>query len=82
MSHGDVIRTVMAHYLTCRSTTTAASTWTTAPSVLELHDDWVRVKAFNFVPQAGKEWLKSDYAAWQKIKQLAPASNGVSTNGY
>ena len=38
--------------------------------------------AFNFVPQAGKEWLKSDYAAWQKIKQLAPASNGVSTNGH
>ena len=83
VSHGDVIRTVMAHYLNMPfNDYRRLNLDNGALSVLELHDDWVRVKAFNFVPQAGKEWLKSDYAAWQKIKQLAPASNGVSTNGH
>ena len=79
VSHGDVIRTTMAHYLNMPfNDYRRLNLDNGALSVLELHDDWVRVKAFNFVPQAGKEWLKSDYAAWQKIKQLVPGSNGVS----
>ena len=52
-----------------------------ALSVLELHGDWVRVKAFNFVPQVGSEWLKSDYADWQKIQQLVPSANNAAANG-
>ena len=83
VSHGDVIRTTMAHYLNMPfNDYRRLNLDNGALSVLELHDDWVRVKAFNFVPQVGSLWLKSDFSAWQKIKQLAPASNGASANAH
>ena len=83
VSHGDVIRTTMAHYLNMPfNDYRRLHLDNGALSVLELHGDWVRVKAFNFVPQVGSEWLKSDYAAWQKVQQLIPTPNGASANGH
>ena len=82
VSHGDVIRTTTAHYLNMPfNDYRRLKLDNGALSVLELRDEWVCVKAFNFVPQVGREWLKSDYSAWQKVQQLAPTSNGVSQNG-
>ena len=82
VSHGDVIRTTMAYYLNMPfNDYRRLNLDNGALSVLELHDDWVRVKAFNFVPQVGSLWVQSDFPAWQKIKQLVPASNGVSRKG-
>lgn len=82
VSHGDVIRTTMAHYLNMPfNDYRRLSLDNGALSVLELHDDWVRVKAFNFVPQVGSLWLTSDFSAWQKIKQLVPAANGAKVRG-
>jgi probable phosphoglycerate mutase len=79
VSHGDVIRTTMAHYLNMPfNDYRRLSLDNGALSVLELHDDWVRVRAFNFVPHAGSLWLKSDFPVWQKIKQLTATSNGAS----
>jgi hypothetical protein len=44
-----------------------------ALSVLELFDDWVRIKAVNFVPQVGKLWLDSFYPTWKQIQALTRA---------
>jgi hypothetical protein len=44
-----------------------------ALSVLELFDEWVRIKAVNFVPQVGKLWLDSFYPTWKQIQKLVRA---------
>jgi broad specificity phosphatase PhoE len=72
VSHGDVIRTVLAHYLGMpfndyrRLQVDPGSL-----SVLELFDDWVCIKAINFAPQLGKRWLESFYPTWKQIQALA-----------
>jgi broad specificity phosphatase PhoE len=72
VSHGDVIRTVLAHYLAMPfNDYRRLSIDPGALSTLELFDDWVRVKAVNFVPQMGKVWLESFYSTWKQIQGLA-----------
>lgn len=69
VSHGDLIRTIMAHYLNMPfNEYRRLNLDNGALSVLELFDGWIRVKAFNFVPQIGKLWLDSFYPTWQKIQ--------------
>jgi broad specificity phosphatase PhoE len=76
VSHGDVIRTVLAHYLGMPfNEYRRINLDLGALSALELVDDWIRVKAVNFVPQPGKLWLESFYSTWQKLQ------NPVQTNG-
>jgi broad specificity phosphatase PhoE len=73
VSHGDVIRTALAHYLGMPfNEYRRINLDNGAISVLELFDDWVRVKALNFVPQVGQLWLESFYPTWQKMQALAP----------
>lgn len=83
VSHGDVIRTALAHYLNMPFNEYRRLNLDNGSlSVLELFDDWVRVKAFNFVPQVGKLWLDSFYPTWQKLQGLdASPQQGASTNG-
>ncbi|GIX47942.1 MAG: phosphoglycerate mutase [Candidatus Tectimicrobiota bacterium] len=72
VSHGDVLRTALAHYLGMPFNEYRRLTLDTgAISVLELFDDWVRVKAVNFVPQVGRQWLQSLYPVWQALRQRA-----------
>jgi broad specificity phosphatase PhoE len=74
VSHGDVIRTALAHYLGMPfNEYRRINLDNGAISVLELFDDWIRVKALNFVPQVGNLWLESFYPTWQKMQALAPA---------
>lgn len=76
VSHGDVIRTVLAHYLGMPfNDYRRINLDNGALSVLELFDDWVQVKAVNFIPQVGKIWLESFYPVWQQMQTL------VKTNG-
>jgi broad specificity phosphatase PhoE len=76
VSHGDVIRTVLAHYLDMVfNEYRRINIDLGALSVLELYDDWVRVKTVNFVPQPGKLWLESFYPTWKKL-QRAQVENG------
>lgn len=71
VSHGDVIRTALAHYLNMPfNEYTKLNLDNGSLSVLELFHDWVRVKAVNFVPQVGKLWLESFYPTWKQIQQL------------
>jgi broad specificity phosphatase PhoE len=71
VSHGDVIRTALAHYLNMPfNEYTKFNLDNGSLSVLELFHDWVRVKAVNFVPQVGKLWLESFYPTWKQIQQL------------
>ncbi len=71
VSHGDVIRTTLAHYLRMSFNDYRRITLDNgALSVVEIFDDWLRVKAVNFVPQVGKLWLESFYETWQKTQQL------------
>jgi broad specificity phosphatase PhoE len=80
VSHGDVIRTVLAHYLGMPfNEYRRINVDLGALSVLELFDDWVRVKTVNFVPQPGKLWLESFYPAWKKL-QTPESSNGIGTD--
>ncbi len=59
VSHGDVIRTVLAHYLGMPfNEYRRLDLDNGAISVLELFDGWIRVKALNFVPQVGNRWLE------------------------
>jgi len=77
VSHGDVIRTALAHYLGMPfNEYRRINLDNGAISVLELFDDWIRVKALNFVPQIGNLWLESFYPTWQKMQTLAPAPHG------
>jgi len=81
VSHGDVIRTVLAHYLGMPfNEYRRINIDPGALSVLELFNDWVRVKTVNFVPQPGKLWLESVYPAWKKLQPLEH-SNGVADCG-
>jgi broad specificity phosphatase PhoE len=76
VSHGDVILTALAHYLDMPfNEYRRLNLDTGAISVLELFEDWVRVKAINFVPQVGKLWLESFYPTWKQIQQLARPRN-------
>ena len=62
VSHGDVIRTSLAHYLGMPfNEYRRLDLDNGAISVLELFDGWIRVKALNFVPQVGNRWLESFY---------------------
>ena len=75
--HSDVIRTVLAHYLDMTfNDYRRINVDLGALSVVELYDDWVRVKTVNFVPQPGKLWLESFYPTWKKL-QHAPGENGT-----
>jgi broad specificity phosphatase PhoE len=80
VSHGDVIRTALAHYLGMPfNEYRRLNLDNGAISVLELFDNWIRVKAMNFVPQVDKLWLDSFYPTWQKLQQnLAPTLPPVS----
>lgn len=72
VSHGDVIRTSLAHYLNMPfNEYTRLNLDNGAISVLELFRDWIRVKAINFIPHVGKLWLESFYPTWKQIQQLA-----------
>lgn len=72
VSHGDVIRTALAHYLGMPfNEYRRLDLDNGAISVLELFDEWVRVKALNFVPQIGHRWLESFYPTWKKMQELA-----------
>jgi broad specificity phosphatase PhoE len=76
VSHGDVIRTSLAHYLDMPfNEYRRLNLDNGALSVLELFQNWVRIKAINFVPQVGTLWLESFYPTWKQIQQLAPAQN-------
>jgi broad specificity phosphatase PhoE len=76
VSHGDVIRTVLAHYLDMTFNEYGRINLDLgALSVLELYDDWIRIKTVNFVPQPGKLWLASTYPTWKKRPRLAPLGN-------
>lgn len=83
VSHGDVLRTALAHYLgMVFNDYRRIHLDNGAVSVLELLPNWIRVKAVNFVPQVGNLWLESFYETWQKTQQLvsghaSPAVNGV-----
>ncbi len=71
VSHGDVIRMSLAHYLSMPFNEYRRLTIDNgAISVLELFDDWVRVKTMNFVPQVGKLWLESFYPTWKRIQRV------------
>ncbi|MGQ4808355.1 Adenosylcobalamin/alpha-ribazole phosphatase [Candidatus Entotheonellaceae bacterium PAL068K] len=78
VSHGDIIRTSLAHYLGMPfNEYRRLNLDNGAISVLELFDEWVRVKAMNFVPSVGKLWLESIYPTWKQIQQLGQtADNG------
>lgn len=70
VSHGDVIRTALAHYLTVPfNEYTKLNLDNGSLSVLELFHDWVRIKAINFVPQVGTLWLESFYPTWKQIQR-------------
>ena len=73
VSHGDVIRTSLAHYLGMPfNEYRRLDLDNGAISVLELFDGWIRVKALNFVPQVGNRWLESFYPTWKKMQEVAP----------
>jgi len=74
VSHGDVIRTALAHYLGMPfNEYRRLNLDNGAISVLELFDEWVRVKALNFVPEGGQLWLESFYPTWKKMQELVTA---------
>jgi broad specificity phosphatase PhoE len=82
VSHGDVIRTTLAHYLgMVFNDYRRIALDNGAISVLELFDNWIRVKAVNFVPQVGQLWLESFYETWQKTQQLVPTPSLASSDG-
>ena len=74
VSHGDVIRTALAHYLGMPfNEYRRLDLDNGAISVLELFEGWVRIKALNFVPQAGNRWLESFYPTWKKMQEMTLA---------
>jgi broad specificity phosphatase PhoE len=71
VSHGDTIRTVLAHYLGLAfNDYRRINIDNGALSVVELCGKQSRVKAVNFVPQAGQMCLKSFSETWQKTQTL------------
>jgi broad specificity phosphatase PhoE len=80
VSHGDVIRTVLAHYLNMPfNEYRRINVDNGAISVMELFDDWVRLKALNFVPQVDRRWLESFYPAWKKMQAFAAPTGTYNT---
>lgn len=76
VSHGDVIRTVLAHYLNMPfNEYRLINVDNGAISVLELFEDWVRLKALNFVPQVDRQWLESFYPTWKKMQAFVAIPN-------
>jgi broad specificity phosphatase PhoE len=76
VSHGDVIRMLVAHYLGMTFNDYRRITIDNgAISVIELFDQWIRVKAVNFVPQVGNLWLESFYEIWQRTQKLVQPPN-------
>ncbi len=79
VSHGDVIRTVLAHYLGMTfNDYRRINIDNGAISVLELFENWLRVKAVNFVPHVGNTWIESFYDTWQKTQNLVPVPTSAS----
>jgi alpha-ribazole phosphatase/probable phosphoglycerate mutase len=71
VSHGDTIRTALAHYLGLAfNDYRRINIDNGALSVVELCGQQSRVKAVNFVPQVGKMCLKSFSETWQKTQTL------------
>jgi broad specificity phosphatase PhoE len=82
VSHGDVIRTALAHYLGMAfNDYRRINLDNGAISVLELSNNWIHVKAVNFVPQVGQLWIESFYETWQKTQQLVPTPSLTSADG-
>jgi len=76
VSHGDVIRMLVAHYLGMTFNDYRRITIDNgAISVIELFENWIRVKAVNFVPQVGNLWLESFYETWQRTQNLVKPPN-------
>ena len=76
VSHGDLIRMTLAHYLAMPfNEYRRINLDNGALSVVELFHDWVRIKAINFVPQVGKLWLESFYPTWKQIQGLTQTTN-------
>ena len=77
VSHGDVIRTSLAHYLGMAfNDYRRLNLDNGAISVLERFEDWVSVKVINFVPQVGKLWLDSFYPTWKQLQRHVHSPNG------
>lgn len=73
VSHGDVIRTAVAHYLGLTfNDYRRVSIDNGALSAVEINDAGSWVKAVNFVPEATNYDLESFYAIWQKTQTLVP----------
>jgi len=71
VSHGDTIRTALAHYLGLAfNDYRRINIDNGALSVVELCGKQSRVKAVNFVPKAGQMCLKSFSESWQKTQTL------------
>ena len=71
VSHGDVIRLLVAHYLGMSFNDYRRVTIDNgAISVIELFHNWRRVKAVNFTPQTGNLRLEPYYDTWQKTQNL------------
>lgn len=80
VSHGDVIRTSLAHYLGMPfNDYRRLNLDNGAISVLERFEDWIQVKAINFVPQVGKLWLDSFYPTWKQLQRFVGTPNGNPT---
>ncbi len=84
VSHGDVIRMLVAHYLGMTFNDYRRVTIDNgAISVIELFESWIRVKAVNFIPQVGNLWLESFYETWQRTQNLVKPpqtnANGASS---
>ena len=74
VSHGDVIRTALAHYLGMTfNDYRRINIDNGALSVVELCDTESGVKAVNFVPQATNVCLESFYDTWQRTQTLVPS---------
>lgn len=74
VSHGDTIRTTLAHYLGMAFNDYRRIVVDNgAVSVVELCDHGSQVKAINFVPQAANLDLESFYETWQKTQTLVNA---------
>ncbi len=82
VSHGDVIRTALAHYLGVPfNDYRRVNIDNGAVSVLELFDDWIRIKAINVIPQLGNLWLEALYPTWQKMQAVGAAAQPASCHG-
>jgi broad specificity phosphatase PhoE len=71
VSHGDIIRLLVAHYLGMSFNDYRRVTIDNGSlSVIELFQHWRRVKAVNFAPQTGNLRLEPYYDTWQRTQTL------------